>query len=753
MCGLNPKLGSDFWAYIAQKNIIHLTDEVKDSFYRYGFSLKSTPIQNLILKTIKEARDCCGHQGQQVYYCIPHVSIDSFTSNEDVSLLCDMIIKNKSTNLKSIKVERAFSVVEDICLSNSRYQSLFGSISCATNLTVLTLNSISCQTTISNDSLPLVDLHNHHRLRLLKFDRITKGDLRLPSQDKSQLQELDLYSLNMSHGNLVQLCESLLSLSNLEKLRLTKLSCIDHSRNCRLPLLDLQNHKNLEKLEIDNISISGLLLPGQEESNLNKVELSNMLLSRDSLVTLYSSLSSWSSLIWLTLTNLFCNNYDGSCCPSVLDLHRHHKLEWLKLESISISRLFLSSQEESKLDNLTLNNMLLSHDSLVQICKLLSSSSALKRLNLTNVPCSDHGRSCSLPLLDLRKHSKLLGLVLDKLSISGLLFPIPDESRFKYLELYNLVLQHDTLVQLCSSISSFYAFERLKLANLLCNDHSGRCGVPILDLPKVELEYVDVEHIPVEHLQTLPGLEDVQLPIMPHGKESGLCKFNVLNLQKYHSLKVLNVETSSISGMILPRQGRHRMEITDLDLKDLVLSHYSLEELCKAPAYMPFLDKLLLTNLSCSDHCDLCRLPALDLRIHIGFGLLKLDRISICGLLLPCMQQPKTKILWKDLELKELTLSHDSLVQLCSLLPSVNAKRLNNLSCSDHRGSCILSAQGLSQAELQLPGLSSDPSDEIIGSDHSDRWDLTDSDLQFLGFASDSQNETIDSDKIDSDKL
>ena len=1133
ICGLCPEAGTDFWAYIAQKNII---------------LLKGKEIQDLILKSVKEAHECCDHQGKHVYYCIPRVYINKDTSDEDISLLCKMISQYNSTNLKSLNMET------DTILSSSHYHCLLSYVACATNLTTLALNSISCQQNDNSDRLPALDLQKHHKLEALRLDKISISDLVLPSQGESELSKLYLYNLVLSHDNLVQLCSSLSSLSSLLDLRLDNLSCSDDGDSCRISVLDLHKHLKLKWLILDEISISSLVLPSQGESGLGVLYLDNLVLSHDNLVQLCSSLSSLSSLQDLRLDNLSCSDDGDSCCISVLDLHKHLKLKWLildkisisilvlpsqgqselsllylynlglshdnlvqlctslsslsslqhlrlenlscsddgdscrisvldlhkhhklhrlQLDKISISSLVLPSQGESGLSVLRLNNLVLSHDNLVQLCTSLSSLSSLEILQLDNLSCSDGGDSCRISVLDLHKHHKLKTLYLDKISITslvlpsqegselsvmyldnlvlshdnlvqlctslssmsslkrltlskmscsddgdsclsvldlhkhhkletlqlvkiyisglllpsqgesklsilfldnlvlshdnlvqlctslsslssleklvlinlvlshdnlvqlcsslsslssleelvldnlscsddggscisvldlhkhhklktlsldkiyisslvypsqgeselralclynlvlshdnlvqlcsslsslssleelvlyklscsddggscrisvldlhkhhklvtvkldkisisslvvpsqgeselsalylvnlvtshdnlvqlcsslsslssleelvldnlscnddgdscrlsvldlhrhhrlelikldkisinslllpspeqpnlynldnGLLLPTSVESRLVYIELNNLVLSHDSMVQLCCSLSYLSALCHLQLTNLLCYNHCGSGDIPMLDLPKADLKCLSVEKIPDEDLQALSGLQDLQPPLMPCGKDCSFCVFSVLNLQKHHRLKVLKFDTSSISGLILPRQ--KRINITDLDLKNLTLTHFSLERLCTSPASMPDLDNLLLTNLSCSDHGDSCRLPALDLRIHIWFELLKLDKIPISGLLLPSMQQSKWTIKWKDPELKDLTLSHDSLLQLCRFLSCVSAIKLTHLSCSDHSGSCTLPVLDLPKAELQYSGLSSD---------------------------------------------
>ena len=98
---------------------------------------------------------------------------------------------------------------------------------------------------------------------------------------------------------------------------------------------------------------------------------------------------------------------------------------------------------------------------------------------------------------------------------------------------------------------------------------------------------------------------------MPCNDLSGICKFTVLDLHKYHQLDMLKLDTSSISGLLLPKQDR--LKITDLDLKNLVLSHYSLEQLCISMSSSSCICELNVNNLSCSDHGSSCFVPFLVL--------------------------------------------------------------------------------------------------------------------------------------------
>ena len=114
-----------------------------------------------------------------------------------------------------------------------------------------------------------------------------------------------------------------------------------------------------------------------------------------------------------------------------------------------------------------------------------------------------------------------------------------------------------------------------------------------------------MEQIPVEDLSALSGLEDLQLTMMPCSEHSVRCNFTVLDLHEHYRLEFLELDTSSISGIILPRPERHI--INAIGLRNLVLSHYSLKQLCTSrSASSAFCAKLHLTNLSCSDHSGSC---------------------------------------------------------------------------------------------------------------------------------------------------
>ena len=530
LCGLRPELGAEFWRYIA-KEVNRKDDRSTDK-----------RDQNLVLKTVKEARDCCNEPGEQVYFCIPDVWIHKYISDEDVSLLCKMIESNTSY-LKYLVMDKA------ICLPSSQYYSLCSSISSAINLQELNLLSISCPTNDSSDLIPVLDLQKNHRLKMLDIDRLSISGVLLPSQEVTQLWYLKLHNLSLSHNSLLQLICSLSALDGLERLELTNIICREHSDSCHLPVLDLHKHLILEDLTIDNISINDLLL---------------------------------------------------------------------------------SSQTYSSLEDLDLHNLIFSHGSLVQLCRSLSSLTNIERLELINLACIEHSDKCRLPILDLHERHSLEVLTIDKIAISGLLLPSQTESQLEQLNLNNLELSHDSLVQLCTSISALSGLDRLQCTNLSCGNHRGSSLLPLVDPSNEDLDHEHQAEKPVDYLLALSGLEHLQLTNLPCDKPSAsICKFTVLDLHKHERLHVLKLHTLSVTGLLLPNKEESQLE--DLDMKSLALSHYSLEHTCSSIPSLCGLARLQLVNLTCCDHTDNCQLPVLELP-EAEIDYLDLEEISVGGL-------------------------------------------------------------------------------------------------------------------------
>ena len=135
-------------------------------------------------------------------------------------------------------------------------------------------------------------------------------------------------------------------------------------------------------------------------------------------------------------------------------LNNHCRLKELTLDKISISGLVVPSQEESQLNN----------------------------------------------------HCRLKELTLDKIPISGLVVPSQEESQLRTLYLGNLVLSHDNLVRLCSTIAFLSSIEALLLIHIPCSNHDGSRDVPTLDIPKQESDSAEKEQTPDIHVLSLSGL-------------------------------------------------------------------------------------------------------------------------------------------------------------------------------------------------------------------------------------------------------
>ena len=342
LCGLCPEAGAVLWKYVA-KNLVHVD-------------------QNQVLRAVKEAQDCCDHQGVQVYYCTRIVDIDKYTTDEDVSLLCKMI-QNNSCYLKYLRVV-------NVCLSSSQYHSLLRSASSAIELEVLVLHTISCQSNGSSEDLPVLDLSKHCRLDWLTLDKIFISGLVLPSQEGSQLRELNLNNLVLLHDNLVGLCSTISTLSSIVKLELTYVLCSNHGGSRDVPTLNL---------------------PKPESDNADKEQIPDI------------DVLSLSGLDKLTLPILPCSKTSDACRFTVLNLQKHRNLMVLKLDSSSISGILLPSHDRIDINVryfYVLSDLVLSHDSLEQLPRSLPSLSRRVRRHLDNLSCSDHGGSCELPSLN-----------------------------------------------------------------------------------------------------------------------------------------------------------------------------------------------------------------------------------------------------------------------------------------------------------------------------------------------------------------
>ena len=459
------------------------------------------------------------------------------------------------------------------------------------------------------------------------------------------MHALWLDNVTMTHHDIQSLCESLSSWSALEHLWLNNLSCSDHSdRDCLLPVLNLQKHHNLEKLILEKLSVECLLIPNQQDTEMRTLWLDSVTMTHHDIQSLCASLSSWSALENLRLINLSCSDHSDRDCPlPVLDLQKHHNLEDLRLEKLSVECLLIPNQQDTAMRGLWLDSVTMTHHDIQSLCVSLSSWSALENLELINLSCSDHSdRDCLLPMLDLQKHHNLKDLRRKNLSVEGLLTPIQQETAMHTLWLDNVTMTHHDIQSLCVSLSSWSALEHLWLNNLSCSDHSDRdCPLPVLDL------------------------------------------------QKHHNLEDLRLEKLSVECLLIPNQ--QDTELRTLWLDSVTMTHHDIQSLCVSLSSWSALENLRLINLSCSDHSDRdCLLPVLDLQKHHKLKELTLEKLCIEGLLIPHQQDTEMRTLWLD----SVTMTHHDIQSLCVSLSSWSALenlRLINLSCSDHNDrDCLL---------------------------------------------------------------
>ena len=306
------------------------------------------------------------------------------------------------------------------------------------------------------------------------------------------------------------------------------------------------------------------------------------------------------------------SEHSDSLSSPVLDLQKHDKQETLKLWSLSIEGLLLPV-EGARITSLRLYSVTMPHHGCEQLSESLSSCSHLEDLDLYEVACREHSDSSCLSVLDLQKHDKLKTLVLQSLSIEGLLLPV-EGARITSLRLYNVTLTHHGCEQLSESLSSSSCLEGLYLFSVRCREHSDGCCIP------------------------------------------------VLALQKHDKLKTLELRWLSIEGLLLPVEGAR---ITSLTLYSVTMPHHGCEQLSGSLSSCSSLKDLDLHTMRCREHCDSCCIPVLDLQKHGKLEKLTLWALSIEGLLLPVEGARIT-----SLRLVNVTMTHHGCEQLSGSLSS-----------------------------------------------------------------------------------
>ena len=735
LCGIDPRAGKQLWLDLAED--VQIPD---------GWKVKK--VQKLVCKCMKQQEfNPIDQASDQIYFCIANLYITPDTSDEDMMLLRH-VLEEYPCNVKSLRVTILYysnisfipvldlqqhNKLQELYLSNLSVKGLLlpverdrltllslfnvtmnhqyleqlsGSLSSYSCLENLYLSKVKCSEQSHSFCLPVLDLQQHNKLRALELEELSVEGLLLPVE-RDMLTLLLLTNVTMNHQYLEQLSGSLSSYSCLENLYLSKVKCSEQSHSFCLPDLDLQQHNKLRALELEELSVEGLLLP-VERDMLTLLSLTNVTMNHQYLEQLSGSLSSYSCLENLYLSKVKCSEQSHSFCLSVLDLQKHNNLEKLKLWNLSVEGLLLPV-ERDRLTLLWLTNVTMNHHDLEQLSGSLSSCSCLENLNLFKVKCSEQSHSCCLPVLDLQKHNKLQKLTLVDLSVEGLLLPV-ERDRFTWLLLYNVTMNHHGWEQLSGSVSSCSGLEELYLYEVKCNEQSHSCCLPVLDLQKHnKLQRLDLLNLSVEglllpverdryslrlynvtinhqYLEQLFGslssyscLRSLFLKEVKCNEQSHSCCLPVLDLQKHNKLKELDLWNLSVEGLLLPVE---RNRLTYLTLKCVTMNHQYLEQLFGSLSSCSCLENLSLNEVKCSEQSHSCCLPVLDLQKHNKLQTLELEDLSVKGLLLPVERDRFT-----SLTLTNVTMNHQYLEQLSGSLSSYffkHNKCILYMRCSEH---------------------------------------------------------------------
>ena len=652
LCGIDPMAGKQLW--------LDLAEDVQIPEGRVK------KVQKLVCKCMKQQEfNPIDQASDQIYFCIANIYITEDTSDEDVMLLRH-VLEEYLCNVKSLHVveviyEGLFMSMQQISklklykvtMNHHGLEQLSESVSSCSCLETLYIDEVKCNEQSHSCCLRVLDLQQHNNLKNLSLKNLSVKGLLLPVE-RDMCLSLKLDHVTMTHHGLEQLSGSLSYCSCLETLYIDEVKCNEQSHSCCLPVLDLQQHNKLRKLYLRDLSVKGLLLP-VERDRFTSLRLFYVTMNHQYLEQLSGSLSSCSGLEDLYLDRVKCSEQSHSCCLPVLDLQKHNKLKELKLWFLSVKCLLLPV-ERDRLTTLNLLYVTMNHHGLEQLSGSLSSYSCLEELYLQLLKCNVQSHSCCLPVLDLQKHNTLQELRLWNLSVEGLLLPVEGD-RFTSLWLANVTMNHQYLEQLSGSLSSYSCLEKLYLVEVKCSEQSHSCCIPVLDL------------------------------------------------QKHNKLKELRLEDLSVKGLLLPVE---RDRLTLLSLYGVTMNHQYLEQLLGSLSSYSCLEKLYLVEVKCSEQSHSCCLPVLDLQKHNKLKELRLEDLSVKGLLLPVERDR-----FKTLRLYSVKMNHQYLEQLSGSLSSysnLETLYLVEVKCSEQSHSCCLPVLDLQKhnklKELYLKDLS-----------------------------------------------
>ena len=505
LCEFDLEIGKLFWVDLAEEVEMKLKEEKDErekktmmkELQLFWVNLaeevemtlkeKKKKFQKLVCKHMKKhGFDPEDQTSVQVYFCIPHIVIDKYTSDEDIMLLYH-VMEEYPYNVKSLSVDEVYSFRNKQHLSRQQALSICRSVSSCSGLQSLTINTLQSVSEERGSLSSLVlDLQKHDNLKTLVLRYLSIEGLLLPVEG-ARITSLKLWYVTMTHRSCEQLSESLSSCSHLEDLYLDTVKCREHRDSCCIPVIDLQKHDNLKTLALLFLSIESLLLP-VEGARITSLTLNFVTMTHHGREQLSESLSSCSHLEDLDLTMVKCREHSDSCCIPVPDLQKHDKLKTLALRVISIEGLLLPV-EGARITSLMLAWVTMSHHSCEQLSESLSSCSQLEDLSLDRVRCREHSDSFCLPVLDLQKHDKLKTLNLQEISIEDLLLPV-EGARITSLTLVSVTISHHGLEQLSAAFSSRPELENWRpfnswtqsLDKVQCREHSDSSCQTVKDI-------------------------------------------------------------------------------------------------------------------------------------------------------------------------------------------------------------------------------------------------------------------------------
>ena len=705
LCTIEPDTGKKFWIDLMKEDRIKVINLDKTTMNHQSLQKLSGSLSSFsVLNELKlEHLRCSDHSR----CCIPVLDLQKCKQ-----LTCLALSNLLVEDLLLPKEEARFELLKlnNVTMAHDGLEQLSRSFSSLSGIKELKLDGVRCSEHTDMCCIPVLDLRKHSELEILYLVDLSVEDLLL-LMDGIRIRELELDSVTMTHHGLEQLSRSLSSLSCIKELKLDRVRCSDHTDMCCIPVLDLRKHSELEVLSLWDLPAEDMLLP-IDGIRIRELTLDNVTIAHHVLEQLSKSLSSLSCIKALTLYKVRCSEHRDMCCIPVLDLRKHNELKVLcKLNSCFEDMLL--PIEGTRISTMILDKVTMAHEGL---SRYLSSLSCINYLHLDGVRCSDHRDMCCIPVIDLRKHNELELLYIADLSAEDMLLPM-EGIRIRDLTLDSVTMAHHGLEQLLRSLSSLSCIEKLDLDGLKCSEHRDRCCISVLDLQKhnklellcikvssveglllpmkgtrirkLALDRVTMAHHGLEQLSrslaSWSCIKELKLDGVRCSEHTDICCIPVIDLRKHNELELLYIVDLSAEDMLLPMEG---IRIREIKLDSVTMAHHGLEQLSRSLSSLSCIKELKLDKVRCSEHTNMCCIPALDLQKHNKLKLLYIVDLSAEDMLLPI-----DGIRIRELTLDNVTIAHHGLEQLSKSLSSLSCIKeltLYKVRCSEHRDMCCI---------------------------------------------------------------